>query len=317
MKESKNLTKEFIANKTTPTAGVYAIINTVNDKVYIGQSVDMRKRLKKHRGQLEQGTHSNISLQNDVNKYGLDKLCFEILETIDVKNTYDDVYDLIYLEGKYTDLYDSTNKDKGYNRHHTFEKLLFGTSLNPLISRELDRKALKDRVIHGLGVVTIDDTIDKDIVRRLKSRRTRSQNHIEHTYAKTKPKTKPKFKPKLKPKSLKSKKIKEVEKIEKSYNSNNYYTTAEGYKGLAATRAEMVNSGISCSQKDFSQTLIDKELLFRKTVDNKAKLCITNKALTENLLCYGEERLGSDGKIFVPIYVTHAGKEYIVSLFAS
>jgi len=46
------------------TAGIYRIRNLVNDKVYIGQSKNLEKRLREHRQDLKRGDHPNSYLQN-------------------------------------------------------------------------------------------------------------------------------------------------------------------------------------------------------------------------------------------------------------
>jgi hypothetical protein len=61
------------------TCGIYRIINTVNHKIYIGQSTNIEERFIRHRYQLKNNIHSNIKLQNAWNKYGQKSFRFEIL----------------------------------------------------------------------------------------------------------------------------------------------------------------------------------------------------------------------------------------------
>ena len=49
---------------------IYAIYNTVTHKTYIGQSCDLYKRINRHFSELRSGTHHNILMQEDYNKYG-------------------------------------------------------------------------------------------------------------------------------------------------------------------------------------------------------------------------------------------------------
>lgn len=96
-------------------AGVYAIVNLLNNKKYIGSSTNLRKRYRQHYNALSKNKHVNIHLQNAFNKYGEDKFEFWILETCDkVKDT------LIFIEQKYID------SDGDYNicklaSHHSGE----------------------------------------------------------------------------------------------------------------------------------------------------------------------------------------------------
>lgn len=50
-------------------SGIYAIICKHERKIYIGQSRDMKTRIKTHITALEKCEHVNIKMQNDYNKY--------------------------------------------------------------------------------------------------------------------------------------------------------------------------------------------------------------------------------------------------------
>jgi group I intron endonuclease len=59
--------------------GVYKI-SSPSGKCYVGSSVRIRKRWRDHKRQLELGIHHCIGLQAACNKYGIDKLVFEVIE---------------------------------------------------------------------------------------------------------------------------------------------------------------------------------------------------------------------------------------------
>ena len=61
-------------------AGIYAIENTINNKVYIGSSADTQRRIWEHRHQLNEGKHRNAHLQYSWNKYGKDAFVFFLIE---------------------------------------------------------------------------------------------------------------------------------------------------------------------------------------------------------------------------------------------
>lgn len=85
---------------------IYIIRNTVNSKVYIGQtkiSVDIR--WKEH---LRHARYGDQLINRAMRKYGIDKFYVETLEICNLKIIDDrEIY--------YIDLYDSINKSKGYN----------------------------------------------------------------------------------------------------------------------------------------------------------------------------------------------------------
>lgn len=60
-------------------SGVYQIVNLVDGKSYIGSSVSIYERIKRHRNSLRNGNHDNPKLQNAWNKYGEDSFEFRIL----------------------------------------------------------------------------------------------------------------------------------------------------------------------------------------------------------------------------------------------
>jgi group I intron endonuclease len=65
-------------------SGVYKIINTSNNKFYIGSSKDCCKRWKKHTTDLCGGVHHNVHLQRAWNYFGEKCFVFEIVEEVNV-----------------------------------------------------------------------------------------------------------------------------------------------------------------------------------------------------------------------------------------
>ena len=60
--------------------GIYEILNTVNGKRYIGQSVDIYDRWRTHKSALNKGKHTNSHLQASWSLYGEKSFKFSILE---------------------------------------------------------------------------------------------------------------------------------------------------------------------------------------------------------------------------------------------
>lgn len=61
---------------------IYGIFNKINNKVYIGQSINVDSRISEHQWMLSKGIHTNSYLQNDWDKYGKDNFEFCILEVL-------------------------------------------------------------------------------------------------------------------------------------------------------------------------------------------------------------------------------------------
>lgn len=67
-------------SNTNTISGIYTITNTLNNKIYVGYSNNIKKRFQYHIQDLLKNNHDNPLLQRVVNKYGIDVLLFEILE---------------------------------------------------------------------------------------------------------------------------------------------------------------------------------------------------------------------------------------------
>lgn len=69
----------------TDISGIYAIVNTVNGKAYVGSSNRINRRVAAHRRRLNLSNHFNPHLQRAWNLYGEDVFEFEVLELVSVK----------------------------------------------------------------------------------------------------------------------------------------------------------------------------------------------------------------------------------------
>lgn len=64
-------------------SGIYKIINTTNQRFYIGSCKEFKNRSKNHLRSLEMNKHTNTFLLNDFNKCGTEAFVFEVLEVVE------------------------------------------------------------------------------------------------------------------------------------------------------------------------------------------------------------------------------------------
>lgn len=103
-------------------SGIYMIQCINNNKIYIGQSIDIYKRWGEHKRKLSANSHENIYLRNTFNKYGIESLAFSIIEECSIE--------LLDEKEKYYILNNKSNNRKyGYN-------LESGGSLGKNVSEE-------------------------------------------------------------------------------------------------------------------------------------------------------------------------------------
>lgn len=95
--------------------GIYKIKNLINNKIYIGQSVDITRRWAEHRRSGQPKKYS-LSSKRDINspihlamqKYGIENFEFSVVKECEVEA-------LNELERYYISFYHSTDKRYGYN----------------------------------------------------------------------------------------------------------------------------------------------------------------------------------------------------------
>lgn len=89
--------------------GIYRIENKINNKIYIGSSIDIDKRFYKHLWMLRKGVHDNNHLQNAFNQYGEGFFEFSILEICSES-------ELVKRENFYIEFYCACDINCGYNQ---------------------------------------------------------------------------------------------------------------------------------------------------------------------------------------------------------
>lgn len=86
---------------------IYKITNKINNKIYIGQTINFKQRMKTHTSNIKR---NSLPIDVAIKKYGKENFIFEILEETDEQEKAD------ILERHYIKLYDcKLNNNKGYN----------------------------------------------------------------------------------------------------------------------------------------------------------------------------------------------------------
>lgn len=88
-------------------AGIYIIFCVSNNKYYVGQAINIEKRIKAHINKLKANTHHSPYLQNTFNTYGENVFNFEVVE-------YCNIDELDSKEQHYIKMYNSLNPN-GFN----------------------------------------------------------------------------------------------------------------------------------------------------------------------------------------------------------
>lgn len=89
--------------------GVYAIVNLLDGKQYVGSSKDLRRRWRDHLNELRSNKHPNHHLQCAFHKYGADAFDFRILQEIANED------ELVSVEQHWMNVTRCYEREHGYN----------------------------------------------------------------------------------------------------------------------------------------------------------------------------------------------------------
>lgn len=88
--------------------GIYTIKSVKDNKILVGQSINIVRRLSQHKFHLKNNTHDNRHLQSAYNKYGIDNFQFQILLICEEEHLYSE-------ENYWCNLLNTHNHKFGYN----------------------------------------------------------------------------------------------------------------------------------------------------------------------------------------------------------
>jgi group I intron endonuclease len=115
--------------------GIYRILNKVNNKCYIGSSVNVKDREYKHFWMLRNSRHDNLFLQNSYTKYGYESFTFEVLELCATNL-------LVERENYYINKFNSCDPEFGYNQAlvNDFRRNTYNDSVKIKLSKYNSKK---------------------------------------------------------------------------------------------------------------------------------------------------------------------------------
>lgn len=114
--------------KRKPMSGVYTITNCINNKIYVGCSSDIDKRIGDHKSALKNNSHPNSYLQSTHDIYGMNSLIFEIL--VDCEEVF-----MYSEENFWVNMLNTFDRNFGYN--------LLSTNPNNINKRHSEETKLK------------------------------------------------------------------------------------------------------------------------------------------------------------------------------
>lgn len=109
--------------------GIYRIRNIINNKCYIGSSIDIRRRFYEHKHKLKFNKHPSYYLQRSYNKYKKENFTYEVIEILDDFNkliereqyyidTLNPEYNLCRKAGNTLGFKHSEETKKKFREHH-------------------------------------------------------------------------------------------------------------------------------------------------------------------------------------------------------
>lgn len=127
--------------KQIPRVGIYKITNTINGKVYIGQSRYISERWKAHRTRSRsQNKEYDTHLYCAMRKYGLENFIFEVIEECSIE-------ELSEKELKWILFYHSNEPEYGYNKTTDTSTSAAFQKLNVQKVREIKDALMNSRVL--------------------------------------------------------------------------------------------------------------------------------------------------------------------------
>lgn len=128
-------------NKFTNESGIYCFKNLINNKCYIGQAINLKKRLRAHFSAYKGNRNLNLALYKAFHKYGIENFDIFIVEFVD-PNTSNLKEVLDSLEKKYIKEYNSYGEN-GYNMTIGGDAGVLGLKMTEEQRKKISKEASK------------------------------------------------------------------------------------------------------------------------------------------------------------------------------
>lgn len=133
--------------------GIYMIRNSINNKIYIGQSVNIERRWKDHKIDLKNNKHQNCHLQLSYNKYGGDNFEYNI------------IFKCTSIELNKNEIY-FINKYKSYDNKYGYNQT-FGGDNNIVFNDEVIAKMRNSHSYEYVPILKYD--VNKELIKKYNS----------------------------------------------------------------------------------------------------------------------------------------------------
>lgn len=154
---------------------IYQILNVIDDKVYVGSTINKASRKNQHYTKLRSNKHYNTYLQNAFNKYGQDYFIFSVLESdvqidklterelhwINAKNSLDRKYGYNLCIPNPETLHKHLEETKIKNGYNTYKRKRPNASMEDYLIYKEKADLKKSKVVKRIEGQTIILKIDK------------------------------------------------------------------------------------------------------------------------------------------------------------
>jgi group I intron endonuclease len=168
--------------------GIYQIKSNVNNKVYVGQSINIMDRFVRHRYHLNKGIHKNVHLQRAWRKYGKENFEFSIIEEccdkqldvmeeaivnkIDKKFLYNISEDFTSRHGTKNPFFGMRHTQKSKNKMSEWKKKNYSGTNNPNYGKKHNKKSLikmsenRSKTLNSSKILEIVSLLNKKLTHR-------------------------------------------------------------------------------------------------------------------------------------------------------